>query len=247
MAHVDGRAVRLEQRLDDVDRADDTRAEAPGSGDEDALAHAEPAPRARAAARSSAGSARRAFRRGTQSAPRLAQERGRPRRPRRCRRQGRSPARAGRRASSGVSEIARTTPTSRPLAASGPLSMSTATAPVRAARLAPLGRRVHDPLSRRTRPRPRASGTGSGSPSQSSPPSLVDDLRGGDERPGAVAGRPARRPARSSPGARQGAAARRRARHVPRMRLPARAALSSTASAQASVNEASTRGSAPSP
>jgi hypothetical protein len=61
VSDVDRRAVCLEQLLDDVDRADDSRTEAPGRRDQDPLAH-DGLTRNALAASSSAARARRASR-----------------------------------------------------------------------------------------------------------------------------------------------------------------------------------------
>ena len=158
VAHVDRRPMLLEQLLDDVDRAHDSGAEASRRGDENALAHRELLRRAR-----QRGGRLASVARGADRPDRLCHERSRDDLPvraavRPC------PAQTSRPTGwSPESEIARTTPASRPVDASTPLSMSTTAAPAllgkRTAGLGLVGDAVggdRRPRARRRRPRGRA-------------------------------------------------------------------------------------------
>src|SRR5580765_7251074 len=120
MPDVDWRAMLGEQSLDDLDRTVDSRAKKTGRGQEDALAHAtrsrlRSARRAPRAARTvTAGSRTKPRRNPTTSTP-----------PSAVAPSATPPSRCV-----GVSLIARRQPTRRPLRASAPDSMSTASAPV---------------------------------------------------------------------------------------------------------------------
>ena len=242
VADVDRRAVLLEQPLDDLDRAVDAGAERARRGEQDAAHSAAPsrAPSARGGRRASA---RRRRGRLARRAPSRKPERARAA-------VGRDRLRrAGRAARSGVSLIARTQPRRRPVAASTPLSMSTASAPVALVQAAALGRVVDEPVDGEDRPRPRARDA-EPVPLPEHGAVLVDDRgsrrspcrsrgrsgrrrrrtrrarppgrRGGRRRrPGRCGSRPAARPA--PPGrSRRRASARQRPRHAPDGLLHAR-------------------------
>ena len=147
VADVDRRAVLLEQPLDDLDRAVDAGAERPRRREQDAPAHAT-ASSAFSARRAPA--AARAVTTGSRAKPGAA---GRPR--------SRSPSAFAPRAippsrRSGVSEIARMQPASRPVRASGARLHVDRVGAGLLAQPRALGRLVDDPRRAEDRPRPRA-------------------------------------------------------------------------------------------
>ena len=143
---VDRRAVLREQPLDDLDRAVDSGAKGARRGEEDALAHAT-ASRLR--------SARRAPRAARTRHRRLADEAAQEPERTSTSPSGVAPSATPPSRCVGVSLIARRQPTSRPLRASAPDSMSTASAPVAACSRRPLRRVVDDPARAEDRPGPR--------------------------------------------------------------------------------------------
>ena len=151
VADVDRRAVLLEQPLDDLDRSVDAGAERARCGEEDAARSRRHRLLERVAAlavrRASSESRRRGERRPSGGGRR-----------RSCGRRRAPSCRLPRPCCSASSEIARTTPASRPLRASTPLSMSTASAPLASRRRAPLGRIVHEHVAAENRRRARAGG-----------------------------------------------------------------------------------------